>query len=111
MPTEPTEQTLLVNNIRLHLRDWGGEGPPLLLLHGLASSCHIWDLVAPQLRQVSRVIALDQRGHGESEKTEGGYDFASVTADLRAVVEALQLERPILVGHSWGGNVVVEYAA
>src|SRR5215212_111789 len=56
--------------LRLHYRDWGGTGRGLLLLHGLASSARIWDLLAPLLRPYGRVVALDQRGHAASDKPD-----------------------------------------
>lgn len=98
------------NGIRLHYRDWGGTGRPLVLLHGLASSCHIWDLVAPQLAEDFAVIAVDQRGHGLSDKPESGYDFATVGRDLEGVIRARGLEKPVIVGHSWGADVALEFA-
>jgi pimeloyl-ACP methyl ester carboxylesterase len=86
--------------------------PPILLIHGLASAANIWDLTAPFLaRRGFRVVALDQRGHGESDKPDHGYSFAEILADDHAAAEALGLERPIVVGHSWGGGVVLNYAA
>ena len=54
--------------------DWSGDGPPVLALHGLASSAHWYDLVAPRLREKCRIVAPDQRGHGKTTQTEGGYD-------------------------------------
>ena len=84
-------------------------GRPILLLHGLASTCRIWDLVAPILARDFSVVAVDQRGHGESDKPGDGYDFATVSRDLHGFVQALGLERPVVVGHSWGGNVALEY--
>ena len=98
------------NGINLHYRDWGGTGRPVVLLHGLASSCHIWDLVAPQLAEDFSVIAVDQRGHGLSDKPEAGYDFATVGRDLLGVIGARGLERPVIVGHSWGADVALEFA-
>ena len=98
------------NGINLHYRDWGGTGRPVVLLHGLASSCHIWDLVAPNLAEDFSVIAVDQRGHGLSDKPESGYDFASVGRDLLGVIQARELERPVIVGHSWGADVALEFA-
>jgi pimeloyl-ACP methyl ester carboxylesterase len=81
-----------------------------VLLHGLASTCHIWDLVAPILSQDFRVIVLDQRGHGESDKPDEGYDFASVSEDLHQLIAQVGIDRPIIAGHSWGGDVAIEYA-
>ncbi len=97
--------------IRLHYRDWGGDGPPLVLLHGLSSSGRIWDLTAPHLAQRFRVIALDQRSHGRSDQPEDGYGFDEVTADLAAFIEAVGIDSPAIVGHSWGASVALKYAA
>jgi pimeloyl-ACP methyl ester carboxylesterase len=83
----------------------------VVLLHGLASSCRTWDLLAPLLRRHFQVVALDQRGHGQSAKPAEGYDFPNITADIHAFLTALGLERPLLVGHSWGARVVLEYGA
>ncbi len=106
----PKDEFVEVNGLRLHYRDWGGSGSPIVLLHGLASTSHIWDLVAPLLSQDHAVVALDQRGHGESDKPDEGYDFATVGRDLQGFLQALGLERPVLVGHSWGGDVALEHA-
>ena len=98
------------NGINLHFRDWGGNGRPVVLLHGLASSCHIWDMVAPRLAENFSVIALDQRGHGLSDKPETGYDFVTVARDLMGVIEKRNLEKPVVVGHSWGADVALEFS-
>ena len=111
---EPQEVFIIANGLRLHVRDWGGPAgarPPLLLVHGLASNARIWDLVAPLLAGSFRVAALDQRGHGLSDKPSAGYDFAAVTADLAAAAGALGFERPLVVGHSWGAAVALQLAA
>ncbi len=100
-----------LRGLTFHYRDWEGSGTPLVLLHGLASTSHIFDLVAPLLAKHFRVVALDQRGHGESVKPEEGYDFTQVGADLLAFMDALGFERPIIAGHSWGGNVALQFAA
>jgi pimeloyl-ACP methyl ester carboxylesterase len=115
MPTSsdaPTDRTVPGDGVSLHARDWGGDGTPVVLLHGLASNARIWDGVAQRLAGAGmRVVALDQRGHGESEQPAGGYDFATVCRDLAAALDALGLRRPVLVGHSWGANVALQYAA
>jgi pimeloyl-ACP methyl ester carboxylesterase len=108
----PLDRSVPGDGVRLHARDWGGDGPPVVLLHGLASNCRIWDGVAPLLTAAGfRTVALDQRGHGESEQPDSGYDFATVGRDLAAALAALGLARPVLAGHSWGGNVALQYAA
>ena len=105
-----SNRRIQLNGLTFHFRDWGGAGPPLVLLHGLASNCRIWDLTAPQLTSRFTVYALDQRGHGQTDGPDHGYDFPSVCGDLLAFTQALDLERPLLAGHSWGGNVVLQYA-
>jgi len=108
---QPAVRDIDVNGVRLSFRDHGGSGRPVVLLHGLASSAHIWDVVGSHLTYDHRVVALDQRGHGSSDRPDSGYDFETVTRDLAAFVEALGLDCPIIVGHSWGAHVALEYAA
>jgi pimeloyl-ACP methyl ester carboxylesterase len=108
----PTNRAVPGDGIRLHARDWGGSGQAVVLLHGLASNARIWDGVAPRLAGAGlRVVALDQRGHGESDQPSSGYDFGSVGRDLDAALAALGLEQPVLAGHSWGANVALQFAA
>ncbi|MCG3210996.1 MAG: 2-succinyl-6-hydroxy-2,4-cyclohexadiene-1-carboxylate synthase [Anaerolineae bacterium] len=96
----------------LHLREWPGPKTPFVLLHGLSSNSRTWDAVGDALAQAGhRVIAVDQRGHGLSDKPDSGYGFDQVTADLARLLASLALEQPILVGQSWGGNVVLEFGA
>lgn len=116
----PQDGMVEANGVGLHYCDWGGPTAaagtampaPLLLLHGLASSAAIWDLVAPLLARERRVIALDQRGHGQSEKPDSSYDFATIVADDIAAIDALGLgARVAVAGHSWGANVTLELGA
>ena len=106
----PRDGWLTVNGLSFHYLDWGGSGQPLLLLHGLASTCHIWDMVAPILAQDHRVVALDQRGHGETDKPNSGFEFSSVTQDILGVMDGIGGDHPIVIGHSWGGSVALELA-
>jgi pimeloyl-ACP methyl ester carboxylesterase len=89
----------------------GDAAPPLLALHGLASNARWWDLVAPRLRPARRVVAVDMRGHGRSDRPESGYSFAEVTGDLRRLLDALSIDRVAVAGHSWGAAVALELAA
>ena len=111
--TIPQDHHIDLDGLSFHYRDWGGPdgGRPILLLHGLASTCRIWDLVAPLLAYDYRVVALDQRGHGQSAQVDDGYDFATVSADAAALIDALGWRRPLLIGHSWGADVALELAA
>jgi pimeloyl-ACP methyl ester carboxylesterase len=105
------DKYLVLNDLRFHYRDWNGRGWPVLLLHGLASTSHIWDLVAPLLSETARVAALDLRGHGLSDKPDGSYSFETTGGDVAGVIEALGFEKPVLVGHSWGAAVALWLAA
>ncbi len=106
----PKDEFTRYGGLRMHVRNWGGDGPPVVLLHGLASTCRIWDLVAPLLAQDFSVIAVDQRGHGDSGKPDHGYDFDSVAGDIAALLAGRGIERPVVVGHSWGADVALELA-
>ncbi len=110
MAQAPNDESVDINGLEFHVRDWGGSGRHIALLHGLASTCQIWEQAAPILVGDYRVIAMDQRGHGHSAKPDHGYDFSSVGNDLMGLIEAKGLEQPILVGHSWGGDVALEFA-
>lgn len=101
------------DGVRLHGLRWhGGDQRPIVLLHGLASNAHLWDGVAVALAEAGHpVLSIDQRGHGRSDKPDDGYDLTTVTDDLAAVLEGSGFERPVLAGQSWGGNVVIEFAA
>lgn len=111
LPRYAIDKTLTVNELRFHYRDWNGHGWPVLLLHGLSSTSHIWDLTAPLLVDEARVIALDLRGHGQSDKPDSDYGYKTIAADVRAVLAALHYERPVIAGHSWGAGVGLWLAA
>ena len=95
----------------LHAEAWDGDGPPYLLVHGLSSNARLWTGVATRLAALGhRVVAVDQRGHGRSDKPDDGYDLATAVDDLVVVIERLALARPVVAGQSWGGNVALELA-
>lgn len=104
---------LYLNDLRIHYLQWGEpDGFPVILLHGLASNARIWEMVAPPLAERGlRLLAWDARGHGLSDKPDGDYGFDPFVRDLAAFIEACRLEHPLLVGHSWGGHLALEYAA
>ena len=98
--------------LRLRHRAAAGTGTPFLLVHGLSSNARLWDEVAVALAAAGHPSwAVDLRGHGESDAPESGYDTATAADDLAAVIDALGLDRPVVAGQSWGGNVVVRLAA
>ena len=111
MRVEAQERRIGVNGLTLRVREWPTDGPPIVLVHGLASNSRIWDNVGGRLAERYHVVALDQRGHGLSDRPTDGFTFDKVVGDLVGMIQALGLDRPTLVGHSWGGNVVLALAA
>ncbi|HAJ36132.1 MAG TPA: alpha/beta hydrolase [Chloroflexi bacterium] len=114
--TTPTEQWIVIRHndapLRLHVWEWSGTERPFVLLHGLASNATTWWAVGNALAaQGHRVIAVDQRGHGRSDKPEAGYDFATITDDLHFLLQEMAIDAPVIAGQSWGGNVVLAYGA
>ena len=85
-----------------------GDGPPLVLVHGITENRHAWDPIIPALGERWRVVAVDLRGHGESDR-HPPYDPVTLATDVGAVVETLGLDAPLVVGHSLGGIVVTAY--
>lgn len=97
------------NGIRLHYLDWGGSGPVLILIHGYGMNPHFFDDLAPAFTEHFRVIAYARRGHGQSE-AKGPYDAATLTEDLRGLMDALGITSAHLAGHSMGGNEITAMA-
>jgi pimeloyl-ACP methyl ester carboxylesterase len=89
-----------LNGVCLHYLDWGGNGPVLLFLTGLGCSVHIFDEFAPRFTNKFHVLAVDRRGHGDSDYPETGYDPDTLTEDLRQFLDALRIDQVILAGHS-----------
>jgi len=100
---------LRIGDVTLHYEDQG-TGAPVLLLHGLGSSLRDWEHQLPALRAGHRVIAVDQRGHGRSERTPGGYSVAQFALDSAALLERLGIPRAHVVGISMGGMVGFQLA-
>jgi esterase len=108
----PEDHTVQARSMRLHYLDWGGPGKEtILFLHGAHLTAHTWDLVCLALRPRFRCIALDARGHGDSDwAPEGDYSLDAHVGDVTALVRALELNDFFLVGHSMGGGTAVGYA-
>jgi pimeloyl-ACP methyl ester carboxylesterase len=95
---------------RLRVSDGGQGGVPVVLVHGLGSELETWRPVLDRLRASRRVVAYDQRGHGQSDPTPE-YSIEALEDDLDRVVRALGLEKFWLVAHSFSGTVASAYAA
>ncbi|WP_328765463.1 MULTISPECIES: alpha/beta hydrolase [unclassified Streptomyces] len=99
------------DGIRLSCRDWGGTGVPVVFLHGLAGHAGEWDAAAEHLSPHHRVVAVDQRGHGASERRPADVSRAAHVADVLAVTTQLGLDPAVLIGQSLGGHTALLTAA
>jgi pimeloyl-ACP methyl ester carboxylesterase len=110
--TTPPRHLMLpgAGGVRLHALDWSGDGAPTLFLHGGRLTAQTFDYVCLGLRDRVRAVALDLRGHGDSDRTSD-YAFDSQVADIRAILDALAWPRAHLVGMSLGGLIAAHFAA
>ncbi|HEX3861747.1 MAG TPA: alpha/beta hydrolase [Stellaceae bacterium] len=108
----PREGDVTVGKLNMHYLDWGGDGlPTILFLHGGALNAHTWDLVCLALRGEYRCIALDQRGHGDTDwSEEGDYSMGAQLADTTGFVDKMGLDKFILIGMSLGAINSLAYA-
>lgn len=106
----PLEGFVEVNHVQLEYLDWGGAGPSLILIHGLADTAHVFDDIAPAFTDAFHVIAYTRRGSIGSE-IKGPYDLATLTEDLRGLMDALGIAKADLIGLSAGGDEVTQMAA
>ena len=106
------DRSVDVNGINLHYVEWGDAGaPPLVLLHGITGHARTWDRLASELVSRWHIIALDQRGHGDSDVApDGDYRVGPMADDLAVVADRLGLGRFTLLGLSMGGRVALAYA-
>ncbi len=122
MTIEPTTDAIaLRSGVTLAIRRFSPPEPsldddrselPMVLTHGLASNARLWDGAAMILAERGHVVVtVDQRGHGASSKPDEGYDVPTVAEDLGQLIDEIGLDRPVVAGQSWGGNVVLELAA
>lgn len=106
-----SERTVKSDGVRISCRDWAGPGRPVVLLHGLAGHAGEWDAIARHLSTRHRVVAVDQRGHGASERLPDDRSRAAYVADVVAVLDQLDLRMPVLIGQSLGGHAAMLTAA
>lgn len=117
-----TEHRRVRDGVALRLVRWsaptgGVDSAPIILVHGLASNARLWDGAARALADLGHgVVAIDLRGHGLSDKPDHGYDIASVATDVMDIADSLADDddpawrRPLVIGQSWGGNIVIHLA-
>ncbi|MBE3560670.1 MAG: alpha/beta hydrolase [Ktedonobacteraceae bacterium] len=105
------DESVAAGDITLHVIQWGEQGPPVVFVHGITANAFCFQSFADELATDHRVIAYDLRGRGDSAKPPTGYSVPIHAADLLALIEALKLERPAIVGHSLGALIALYFAA
>jgi pimeloyl-ACP methyl ester carboxylesterase len=104
-------KTSLPSGIRIHYQQVG-KGPDLVMVHGLTGNLAVWHLhIVPALSDRFRILTYDLRGHGHSDVPPGGYSPDGMAEDLLALLDILEIERPILAGHSYGADITLYFAA
>lgn len=111
MPGEPEDATFVeLEGVRVRYVD-EGQGPPVVLIHGFASSLETWDPVIPRLVEAGhRVVALDLRGFGWTDRPPGDYSSEAQARLVLALMDRLGIDRAAIVGHSYGGGVTLRLA-
>lgn len=98
------------NGIRLHVTRSGGDKPALVLLHGFSDDGLCWTPIAQHLEGDYDIVMIDARGHGKSDAPESGYGHDQHAADVAGVIAALNLQKPIVMGHSMGAVTTLALA-
>ena len=103
---EPVDRNVQIGEMNFHYLEWGNAGnPTILMLHGNSQQAHSWDFVSLPLSEHYHILALDQRGHGDSDwASDGDYSLEAQQRDIDGFVEALGLNDFNLIGHSMGGR-------
>lgn len=105
----PVDKYIHANDLELHVMDWGGQGRPLVFVHGLSANCRSFDYLAEQLRAKYRVVTYDLRGRGQSAKPPVGYSLKHHAGDLAGMLQHLGLQTVYLAGHSLGAAIAVYF--
>lgn len=105
-----TERFVEIDQVTLHVLDWGGPGPDMVFLTGFGDTAHTFDSIAVRFRSRFRVVAMTRRGVAPSSRPTRGYDQATLTLDVLHVLDALEIRAAHLVGHSMAGVEMTELA-
>jgi pimeloyl-ACP methyl ester carboxylesterase len=108
---EPTMTKAKGAGIEIQLTVWEGNGKPILCIHGLTANSRFWDCLASALSPRHKIIAMDLRGRGLSDKPPTGYSIDHHCKDVLALMDDLGLKRPVLMGHSLGAFISLVFAA
>ena len=109
--TEPIMRKVKGDGITIQLAAWEGKGNQVLCVHGLTANCRCWDIIASSLAPENSIIAIDLRGRGLSDKPPTGYSMQHHIRDIYNVLDDLDIERIVLLGHSLGAFISLAFAA
>lgn len=104
------DEFIIAGELTFHYAQWGEKGPPIIFVHGLTANAFSFQAFADDLSRDHRVFAYDLRGRGESDKPETGYSIPIHAADLAELIDELDLDRPIIAGHSLGALIGLYFA-
>src|SRR5947209_20052783 len=112
MPTKPVkDEFVIAGDLTLHCVQWGEQEPALIFVHGITANASCFQAFADALASDHRVFAYDLRGRGDSDKPETGYSIPIHAADLAELIDTLNLDKPIVAGHSLGALIGLYFAA
>ena len=112
MPLQPVSDTFVTTDrLTHHYVQWGTHGTPIICAHGLTANAFCFQAIAEELARDHRVFAYDLRGRGRSDRPEHGYSVPIHAADMAAFIDALELEQPVIIGHSLGALISLYFAA
>ena len=109
--SEPNMIKVGGDGIDLQLAEWGEKGENILCIHGITANCRCWDVLAQALCNEHRLLAMDLRGRGLSDKPENGYSIETHCNDIRSLLQNLGLKQAVLMGHSLGAFIAIVFAA
>jgi pimeloyl-ACP methyl ester carboxylesterase len=104
-------KAVLRSGLKLHYQQVG-EGPDVVMVHGITGNLAVWHLhIVPALSDDFRITTYDLRGHGYSDTPRSGYSPDAMATDLLELLDALEIERPVVIGHSYGADIALYHAA
>jgi len=111
MMSEPIMKKVAGDGVEINLAVWEGTGKPILCLHGITANCRCWEMLASTLAPRHRVMAMDLRGRGRSDKPDQGYSIDHHVRDINCLLDDLDIEKAVLMGHSLGAFIGLAFAA
>lgn len=108
---EPIMKRVKGDGVEMQLTVWERMAETILCVHGISANCRCWDTMVEALAPRYRIIAMDLRGRGLSEKPPAGYSIAHHCRDIRVLLENLGVERAVIMGHSLGALIALAFGA